>query len=418
VDRTRYLIVGAGVSGLAFADSLSDDDYLIVEAENEIGGYCRSVERDGFVWDYSGHFFHFRHPEIEKDLVERMEGRVLQVQRNSRIWYGGRFIDYPFQRNIAQLPEREREECLSALRNRPEARGGSFKDMLYARYGTGIADKFLVPYNEKLYATNLALLDADAMGRFFPHASAEDILKGADTRPEGYNATFTYPEGGAIQYINALARGVRSDRISLSERVEHIELRRKVATTNRREIRYEHLVSSAPLVSLLDICAVGYDREIFSHNKVLVFNLGFDRKGPESVHWIYYPQKDISFYRVGFYDNIFGSNRMSLYVEVGLPGEAELDDDDRGAMKARVLADLQTCGVVDNQTLVASHQVLLDPAYVHITMKSNAEAATKRALLATDQVHSIGRYGAWTYCSIEDNIVEARALARRLNSTP
>jgi hypothetical protein len=29
-------------------------------------------------------------------------------------------------------------------------------------------------------------------------------------------------------------------------------------------------------------------------------------------------------------------------------------------------------------------------------------------------VYSIGRYGGWTYCSIEDNIVEARALVAKL----
>ena len=410
--------MGAGVSGLAFADSLLDDDYLIVEAESEIGGYCRTVERDGFVWDYSGHFFHFRHPEIETELVERMDGRVLRIEREARIWYADRLIDYPFQRNIHQLPEEERQDCVRALRNRPVAPGESFKDMLYARYGRGIADKFLVPYNEKQYATNLARLDAQAMGRFFPHASTEEILNGSDARGAGYHATFTYPERGAIQYIRALARGVRSASISLGERLEHVDLQAKVATTSRRQIRYERLVSSVPLVSLLAICGLSYDHDVFSHNKVLVFNLGFDRKGMRGVHWIYYPQKDISFYRVGFYDNIFGSARMSLYVEIGLPAGVELGDDDRGAMKARVLADLQACGVVEDQSLVASHDVLLDPAYVHITEKSDAEAAAKRAVLAASDVHSIGRYGAWTYCSIEDNIVEARALARRLAPAP
>jgi protoporphyrinogen oxidase len=412
------LIVGAGVSGLAFADWLGDEDYLVVEAEDEIGGYCRTVERDGFIWDYSGHFFHFRHPEIEQYLVERMgERRVLRVERDSRIWYGERFIDYPFQRNIHQLPDAEYEECARGLRNLPDARGGSFKDMLYARYGRGIADKFLVPYNEKLYATNLARLDAEAMGRFFPHTSVEEMLAGeGEARSTGYNATFTYPEGGAIQYIRALARDVPKERISLGERVERVDLQQKIARTNRRAIAYERLVSSAPLISLLQMCGLGYDPEVFSHNKVLVFNLGFDRKGPEGVHWIYYPQKELSFYRVGFYDNIFGSDRMSLYVEVGLPRDAELGPDDRGAMKARVLADLQTCGVIEDQTLVASHEVLLDPAYVHITTKSDAEGAAKRTFLSARDVWSIGRYGAWTYCSIEDNIVEARALASSFKS--
>jgi hypothetical protein len=58
--------------------------------------------------------------------------------------------------------------------------------------------------------------------------------------------------------------------------------------------------------------------------------------------------------------------------------------------------------------------VLMDPAYVHITARSNAEVVRLRALLAQHGVYSIGRYGGWTYCSIEDNIVEARALVREL----
>ncbi len=417
MERTRYLIVGAGVTGLAFADWLRDDDYWVVEAQDEIGGYCRTVERDGFVWDYSGHFFHFRDPGIEQYLLRRMDGeRVLRVERDSRIWYGGRFIDFPFQRHIRQLPEAEYAECVEGLKSRPEEKGSNFKEMLVARYGRGIAQKFLVPYNEKLYATNLARLDADAMGRFFPHVSAEQILKGSDeARPQGYNATFTYPERGAQQYVRALAKGVRSERISVGEPVVEIDVERRVAKTTKRVLHYDALVSSMPLPALLQVTGAHHDPTVFSHNKVLVFNLGFDQKGPQGVHWIYYPQRELVFYRVGFYDNIFAAPRMSLYVEVALGGHAALTEDARGSMKARVLADLQTCGVLTEQSLVASHDVLLDPAYVHITAASTAEAARQRALLQDRDVHSIGRYGAWTYCSIEDNIVEARALAERLD---
>lgn len=413
MERTRYLIVGAGVSGLAFADWLRDEDYLIVEAEDEIGGYCRTVKRNGYVWDYSGHFFHFRHPEIETYLVDRMAAqRVLRIERDSRIWYADRFIDFPFQKNIHQLPKEEYEQCVRGLQERSDEQAGNFEDMLYARYGQGIAEKFLIPYNEKLYATNLAALGADAMGRFFPHATVEEILRNArEPQSQGYNATFTYPEGGAIQYIKALAQGVRGDRIALSERVLSVDRASKVATTTKRKVGYEVLVSSAPLVALLDICGLAYDSNVFSHNKVQVFNLGFDSKGPPKVHWIYYPQKELSFYRVGFYDNIFGSDRMSLYVEIGLPRGAEVSDDGRDAMKARVLTDLRTCGVLTQQSLIASHAVLLDPAYVHVTTRSKTEAAAAKELLAGQDVHSIGRYGSWTYCSIEDNIVEARDLA-------
>ena len=61
------------------------------------------------------------------------------------------------------------------------------------------------------------------------------------------------------------------------------------------------------------------------------------------------------------------------------------------------------------------HHVVMDPAYVHVTRAAQADFADKKALLASRGVHTVGRYGGWTYCSIEDNIVESRALARSLS---
>ncbi len=417
MERTRYLIIGAGVSGLSFADWVDSDDYLVCEALGEIGGYCRTVQQDGFVWDYSGHFFHFKRPEIERYLVDRMQGqRILTVNKDSRIHYGDRLVDFPFQKNIHQLPQDEFIDCLYDLFFKEDRPARNFEEMLYAKFGRGIAEKFLIPYNEKLYATRLSALDVDAMGRFFPYANLEDIVRNF-RQPDNasYNATFTYPEGGAIQYVHALAQGVHADRIALNEAVVSLDLTRKVARTTRREIAFEHVISSAPFPKLLDLAGVPYDRSVYSWNKVLVFNLGFDRKGPEGIHWMYFPDRSVSFYRIGFYDNIFDTPRMSMYVEVGYPKDAPVDRPTIEAMKARVLEDLAKTGVVDGHRLVSSHDIVLDPAYVHITQASLADVTAKKQLLAARGVHSIGRYGAWTYCSIEDNIVEARQLAEVFN---
>ena len=65
MESVGTLIVGAGITGLATAAALSAEDYLVLEADQEIGGYCKTIHRDGFTWDYSGHFFHFKHPEVE-----------------------------------------------------------------------------------------------------------------------------------------------------------------------------------------------------------------------------------------------------------------------------------------------------------------------------------------------------------------
>lgn len=419
MERVGHLVIGAGISGLAFADWLPTDDYLILEAEDEIGGFCRTVKQDGFVWDYSGHFFHFRHPDIEKYLLERMPSqRVLEVEKVSRIHWAGGEVDFPFQKNIHQLPKDDFIECLHDLYFAREAASDAptnFLEMLYAKFGKGIAERFLIPYNEKLYATDLRGLDVDAMGRFFPYADVTDVIrnfKRADNA--SYNATFTYPEGGAIQYVQALMAGVEGSRVALGERVVSIDLEQKVARTTRREIAFDSLVSSAPFPRLLTMVDWPWDDTVYDWNVVQVFNLGFDRKGPEDVHWTYFPQRELSFYRVGFYDNIFGTDRLSLYVELGRPRGYQADAASIAETRDRVLMDLRSAGVIDDHALVSSHHILLDPAYVHIKQQSIADVTEKKAALAERGVHSIGRYGSWTYCSIEDNIVEARALAEKL----
>jgi protoporphyrinogen oxidase len=416
MESVRHLIVGAGVTGLATAAFLRDGDYLVLEGDREIGGYCKTVRREGFTWDYSGHFFHFKHPEIEAWLKARMPGEnVRTIERRSSIRYRGKDIDFPFQKNIHQLPQEEFIECLYDLyfATAPGAAAPSpernFKEMLYARFGRAIAEKFLIPYNEKLYACDLATLDKDAMGRFFPHANLTEIMRNMrEANNTSYNSTFTYPEGGAIQYIKALASEIRPEAIALSEPLTGIDLKRRVATTPQREIRFERLVSSAPFDKLLAMTKLEHDPSIFTWNKVLVFNLGFDKKGPTGVHWAYFPDPSRSFYRVGFYDNIFDTSRMSLYVELGFPRGAEMDT---GALRNRVLDDLRAERIVVDHTLVAEHHVVMDPAYVHITRASMEAHARLSRILKANGVYSIGRYGGWTYCSIEDNIVEARALA-------
>ena len=425
--RADVVCIGAGVSGLGFANAWREHhpghQVLVLEREAEPGGYCRTVEQAGFVWDYSGHFFHFKHPEIEQWLRARMPGEdVRTVERVAKIRFAGRDIDFPFQKHIHQLPLADFLECLTELYFRPPSGtratpARSFGEMLEQRLGKGITDKFLRPYNEKLYATPLDTLDVDAMGRFFPHADLADII--ANMRPNqaqhGYNATFTYPAGGAIRFIHALLRDLPAGTVACDEPVLAIDLDARTVRTPKRVIEYARLVSSAPLPALARLCKVEHDSDVFTSNRVLVFNLGFDTKGRTDTHWMYFPDPADVFYRVGWYDNILGGDRMSLYVEIGAPGRAEFDVE---ALRERVLADLRRQGIITTQRLVSHHHVVLDPAYVHITKASLVETARLRAVLAHRGVHSVGRYGGWTYCSIEDNLLETRELAARLSPIP
>lgn len=420
MTQVDTLIIGAGVTGLAAAGRLSNRSHIVLEAEDRIGGYCKTTIRDGFVWDYSGHFFHFTQPHTERWLRERMEPQhIATVRKQARVSYRGRLIEYPFQKNIHQLPPAEFLECLHDLyfaqAATAEATPDNLRDLLHRRYGGAICRKFLFPYNEKVYACDLRSLDVRAMGRFFPSPSFEDVMRHfLQPRDDSYNATFTYPERGAFEYVKALATAVDPAAIRTSEAAVALDLEARTITTSRgARIGFRRLISTIPLPRLATLAGLAYDAAAFSWSKVVVFNLGFDRKGPADVHWIYVPSPERCFYRVGLYDNIFGSDRMSLYVEIGLDRNAPVAD-----LLDRVLDELRAEGIVEaSHHLVAHQMVMLDPAYVHLTPASVREVPRVKAVLAQQDVFPIGRYGAWRYCSIEDNILEAWALVESFGNS-
>jgi phytoene dehydrogenase-like protein len=101
MDETGTLIVGAGITGLATAAALGDREYIVLEASHEIGGYCKTIQREGFTWDYSGHFFHFKHPEIEAWLRARMGGQKVRWSRSDRSSLDGARVDFSFFRRTS-----------------------------------------------------------------------------------------------------------------------------------------------------------------------------------------------------------------------------------------------------------------------------------------------------------------------------
>ena len=408
------LIIGAGISGLSYANFCNHDNYMILEKESEIGGYCKTIKKDGFTWDYSGHFFHFRNKKIKNYLLKEMQDQeILDVKKFSQIFYKHNYIDFPFQKNIHQLPKEEFIDCLFDLFNNNFKDETSFKKMLYSKFGKSIAEKFLIPYNEKLYACDLDDLDHDAMGRFFPYADKEEIIKNFK-KPDNfsYNTYFTYPRGGAIEYVNSLYKRINPGNLHLNEKVISIDLKNKIATTNKRKIKYERLISSMPFTYLLDLTNTVYNKEIYSWNKVLVFNLGFDKKGNDKVNnWVYFPEKDYCFYRIGYYDNIFGDDRLSLYVELGFDKNASVNSE---KYLLEVISDLKKANIINNHKLISHVKIQMNPAYVHVNKSSEEDKERIKNKLADYSVYSIGRYGDWKYCSIEDNIIEALDLANKI----
>ena len=405
------LIVGGGITGISLASFLGDTDYLIVERDSELGGYCKTTIRNGFVWDYSGHFFHFNNQDIKDYVLENMGCDVIEVTKKTHINYKNNIIDFPFQNNIHQLPINEFVECLYDLYNKKDGEITTFTDFVKNTLGESICDKFIIPYNQKLYACDLDKLDYDAMGRFFPKpTNFNDLLLQLKNKnkTESYNDTFIYPTGGSIEFVKSILKRVDGSKISLSTEIFEIDLENKIAKSNNGDIKFNKLVNTMPFDIFMKLTGEKVDN--LTSNKVVVFNLGFDKPSEVKSNWVYYPGDEI-FYRIGFYNNIFDTDQMSLYIEIGMEKNQEFSEK---YLLNKVLEDLVKVGIVDGHNLIDYQMIVMNPAYVHITKESKETYNSWSKKNNPNGLFSIGRYGSWTYCSIEDNIIQAKELSSKI----
>ena len=417
--KVKNLIIGGGISGLTLANYL--DDYLIIEKENEVGGYCRTIKRKDYVWDYAGHFFHFKTEEFKSKFLDVIPKEDIIINdKCTKILYNNKLINYPFQTNIHELEKEEFIDCLYDLFNKQEKENyDNFLDMLYGKFGKSIVEKFLKPYNEKLYAVDLTSLDVDAMGRFFPYADIKAIINNMkESSNNSYNNNFLYPKQGAGSFIKVLENNLDKNKILLNTYVESIDKDNKfVILSNGEKVFYDNLINTSPLNKFLELTNDNFDLlNELSYNKVLVFNLGFNKKSKlTKEHWLYIPSKDCNYYRVGFYDNILNQDKLSMYIEIGYSKDDIITKEEIDKQLDLTLENLRKQEIIDDETILEDYvSIIMDPAYVHINHNTNEKIKNYFNSLESKNIYSIGRYGSWTYCSMEDCMVEAKTLSKKI----
>ena len=415
--HVKFLILGGGLSGASFVYFLKHQDYFIVEKEKELGGYCKTNKRNGFVWDYAGHFFHFKNDGIRRMYLQSSEEQE-PIQKNTKIYLNGKFIDYPFQTHIYQLSKDQLIDCIYGLFDNDICEDDcSFLEMLYSKYGSGITELFLRPYNEKLYSCDLNSLDKEAMGRFFPKADKIEIIKSLkNNAAKSYNDYFYYPSGGAQIFFNHFAASVDPNKVLFNSYPKSLDLKNKECVLNDGQvISYDYLISSIPLNSFLNVISnsIVHPNELTS-NKVLCFNIGLNKNFDSyssftGIHWVYFPDKSLSFYRIGFYNNISKTDKISMYIEIGFDQKTNIDIK---AQYKKTIRDLIKIGILNNENEIMCYEsIVMDPAYVHINKALDKKIVSLMSSLKNDNVFLLGRYGRWTYCSMEDCIEMSRKLA-------
>jgi len=415
----KIIILGAGLAGLTSAYHLQKrkKECIVFEKEKEIGGLVRSKKILGFTFDYAGHLLHFRNKKNFIFVKSLLGDNLVKHNRNASIYIFNRFVPFPFQTNLFALPKKIKEECfigfVRAQNNRKEL-AHNFYDWIIKNLGEGIAKHFMLPYNNKFWTISPKDLTYEWAERFVILPSLKEVKKGMEkgySRNIGYNSIFWYPKKGGISELSkALGKEVKN--IFTDCEIKEIDLKNKtIKLFNGEKERFDVLLSTLPLPELSQIIvkippSIKFYFKKLRWNSILNINLGIDRRLEIPYHWIYFPEKEFPFFRVGFFHNFSHSlvpeEKSSLYIEIAY---AQFNSIDKKNIVSRAIKDLVKAEILERNDKIIIKDIN-DIKYGYPVYDFNYQKARERILayLYENNIISFGRYGSWRYMSMEDVI--------------
>jgi len=435
IKDNDIVILGAGLAGLSAAYHLKHG-YTLFEKEREIGGMARSISKDGYIFDYDGHLLHFRDEYTLKLVSGLLNGNLAPHKRNSWIYSKDTFTRYPFQANFYGLPNSVVKDCLMGLikarlhLKRPSHHGQkkkaekNFEAWIIKTFGEGIANHFMIPYNRKFWTIEPKNMTCEWLDGFVPVPDLEDTVTGAisdSAKPYGYNSRFWYPvKGGMSELVKGFSAKINKAQVN-KKAVAIDHRKKKVVFEDGTAEGFRYLISTLPLPELSNILTnlpldVKHAFSALKWTSIFVLNMGIKNDNLMEKHWVYYPEDSVIFYRIGFPTSfsmdVAPAKKMSIYAEISYSDAKKID---KNKAVSRAMKDLKKCGIISRESDV---EVCLpmDIKYGYALYDSSRSHAVQiiKNYLEKSGIYSIGRYGSWRYMSMEDAILEGKAVAERL----
>ena len=433
----KTAILGAGVSGLALARALIEggldaNDITLFEAAPVAGGLCRSKVIDGFTYDLAGGHILFSKKKEILDWMQTAGGgpeAFEERQRNTAIRFEDRWVRYPFENGIGDLPEQANYECLAGYVHAWHQRKltgseapADFGAWIQWRFGEGIAKHFMDPYNEKIWKRPLQEITSEWVAGRVPDAPIEDVLRAAvGIRTEGYvhQSVFWYPKQGGFQAITDGMAADLQDRIRLSTPVDKITRQGEGWAVHGEE--FDRVVLTTPL-DLTPRLVEGVPQDVakamgeLEYNGLVTYLVALDTPEQPDLSWCYLPHPNQGpANRVTWMSNYSEGGapegKSSLLVEITRPGrEAQPDED----LEEKTLFGLENAGLIQRDQVLFTDRSDVDRAYVVYVHGHEKRRQKALGWLEDQGLFPLGRFGRFEYDNSDQCVEKARCLALRL----
>jgi protoporphyrinogen oxidase len=396
----KYIILGAGPSGLGLAHSLVDQgcslsDILVIEKEDQAGGLCRSEVVDGAPVDIGGgHFLDIKKKDV-LDLIFRFlpKSEWNYFSRIAKIRLHNEEIDHPMESNLWQLSLDLQLDYLESIAIAGNVRGtpmpNSFADYIRWKLGDRIANEYMIPYNKKMWSVDLAELGTYWLHKL-PNVSFRDTLKscieGSSQGSLPAHGTFLYPKKFGYGEVWRRMGDSLGDSLMTGCVVSSIDLS---TMTINGSLRAEKIISTIPWTLWPKFCSM--DKEVISAIKTLQHaSIDVDYCSDtiaSEAHWIYEPSEKIDYHRILARSNF----------SVGSHGHWT-----------------ETNSARSSNHLSSTNRFHNEFAYpINTVNKPNALRVIDRWAIE-NKVIPLGRWGKWEHMNSDVAVSEAISLAKEI----
>jgi protoporphyrinogen oxidase len=418
-------ILGGGLSGLTLARLLHEqgEEVIVLEAEPEYGGLCRSKTEQGFTFDRGGsHIIFSRDAEVLAFMHRMITGNEQRNNRHTKIFYKQRYVKYPFENGLSDLPPDDRFFCISefvktliAVEKGELGAPITFREWIYHTFGKGIAECYMVPYNEKIWKYPTAQMSLHWVDGRIPRPPVDDVIKSAiGIETEGYThqSVFSYPlDGGIEALVHAIAHPIAS------------KIRTGFAITSIKKNGQTWLISDGKETIIADscICTMPVQHLIaalehvpetviaackaLTYNALVCVNLGIRGKVPD-ISWLYIPDPTLGktnriSFPSSYSQHVAPDGCSAILSEITHQPGDEVSQMSDAALTEEVTGTLETMHVLTRDQIVYSSVERQPFAYVVYDLDYQKNIAAVKDYCEALGIPLVGRFAQFEYLNMD-----------------
>ena len=439
-DRGRCVVIGAGPAGLTAAFELSNQgiDTVVLEQDNVVGGIARTVEHKGYRFDIGGHRFFSKVPLINAWWTNILGADFQPRARLSRIYYNGKFFDYPLRpmnalRGLGPLQALLIVTSYLKARIFPTAEEKSFEEWVCNRFGRRLFEIFFETYTQKVWGMRCSEIGADWASQRIKNLSLASALKDMFGRRKEHVTTlirqFHYPRLGPGMMWDRVAEilnqrgvpvrlGIKVDKFNVSgstiSSVNTVD-----AEGERREIPGDHFISSMPikeLIAALTPAPPQYVREAASrlrYRDFLTVGLIVDKANLFQDNWVYIHSPNVKVGRIQNFKNwspdmVANPSHTSLGLEYFVQEGDELWNADDESLIELATRECAALGFIDKCDVIDGLVIRMPKAYpVYDRDFKESLAVIRDHLSRITNLQLIGRNGQHRYNNQDHSMLTA-----------